>query len=121
MKIFELYNPNMKREEFDLNDDLIFFMRNDPQFYRGEYHPFLQKFKRHCEAGRGVRPAAFAPIVQKAFEHYKNTFPVEGMEQQLSRPALEEICDKLQGEETNFYHDEKQRATEKKDDPTRTI
>ncbi len=62
MKIFELYNPNMKREEFDLNDDLIFFMRNDPQFYRGEYHPFLQKFKRHCEAGRGVRPAAFAPV-----------------------------------------------------------
>ena len=121
MKIFELFNPNMKREDFDLHDDLIFFMRNDPQFYRGEYHPFLQKFKRHCDAGRGVSPTAFAPIVHKAFEHYKNTFPVEGMEETLTRHDLEEVCDKLQGEETEHYHEEKKKDTEKKDDTKRVI
>jgi hypothetical protein len=121
MKIFELYNPNLKRDDFDLNDDLIFFMRNDPQFYRTEYHPFLQKFNRHCDAGRAVSTKAFAPIVLKAFDHYRNTFPVEGLEEKLSNRDLEEVCDKLQGEETNFYHEEKRKATEKKDDTKRAI
>jgi hypothetical protein len=121
MKIFELFNPNTKREDFDLADDLIFFMRNDPQFYRGEYHPFLQKFNRHCDAGRSIKSNAFIPIVKKAFEHYQNTFPVEGMEEQLSAQDLEEVCDKLQGEETNFYHENKKKATEKKDDTKRAI
>lgn len=121
MKIFELFNPNIKREEFDLRDDLIFFMRNDPQFYRSQYHPFLQKFNRHCDAGRGVSPKAFIPIVKQAFESYKNTFPVEGMEETLKREDLEEVCDKLQGEETNYYHEQKKTATEKKDDTKRTF
>lgn len=121
MKIFELYNPNLKREDFDLADDLIFFMRNDPQFYRGEYHPFLQKFKRHCDAGRSVSNKAFIPIVRKAFEHYQNTFPIEGMEQQLSKRDLEDVCERLQGEETIFYHEEQKKKTEKKDDTKRTI
>lgn len=116
MKIFELYNPNMKREEFDLTDDLVFFMRNDPQFYRQDYHPFIQKFNRHCDAGRRVTAKAFVPIVKHAFECYKNSFPVEGMEETLSDRDLEEICEKLQSEEHNFYHEEKKKKTEKKDE-----
>lgn len=121
MRIYELYNPNLKREDFDLTDDLVFFMRNDPGFYRQQYDPFLQKFNRHCDAGRSVSAKAFIPIVKKAFESYKNSFPVEGMEQHLSNEDLEEICNKLQGEEANFYHEEKKKATEKKDDIKRTV
>jgi hypothetical protein len=113
MKIFELYNPNIKREDFDLSDDLIFFMRNDPGFFRQEYHPFLNKFNRHCDAGRKVSTKAFIPIVKQAFDHYKNSFPVEGLEEQLSERDLEEICEKLLSEETTFYHEEKKKSTEK--------
>lgn len=116
MKIFELYNPNIKRGDFDLSDDLIFFMRNDPQFYRKDYHPFLQKFNRHCDAGRSVSPKAFIPIVKHAFECYKNSFPVEGMEEQLSNNDLREVCEKLQGEEQNFYHEGKKKSNEKRDE-----
>jgi hypothetical protein len=121
MKIFELFNPNIKREEFDLKDDLIFFMRNDPQFYRKDFHPFQQKFIKHCHADREVSPKAFAPIVQRAFDQYKDMFPVEGLEEKLTEQDLQEICKKLQSEETNFYHDEKRKATEKKDDIKRAI
>ncbi len=121
MHIFELYNPNIKREDFDLGDDLTFFMRNDPKFYRQDYYPFLQKFNRHCDAGRTVTAKAFIPIVKHAFECYKNSFPVEGMEENLSEQDLEEICDKLQSEETKFYHEEKEKQSEKKDDIKRTI
>ena len=121
MKIFELFNPSIKREEFDLTDDLIFFMRNDPQFYRKDFHPFQQKFIKHCDADRSVSPKAFIPIVKKAFETYKDMFPVEGLEDRLTEQNLQEICEKLQSEETNFYHDEKKKSTEKKDDTKRTF
>ena len=121
MKIFELYNPNVKREDFDLADDLVFFMRNDPQFYRQDYHPFMQKFNRHCNAGRSVSAKAFMPIVKNAFERYKNSFPVEGMEDALTDQDLKEICEKLSGEETNHYHKEKKNTAEKKDDTKRAI
>ena len=121
MHIFELYNPNIKREDFDLADDLIFFMRNDPQFYRKDYHPFLQKFNRHCDAGRTVTAKAFVPIVKHAFECYKNSFPVEGMEEQLREKDLKDICEKLQSEETQFYHEEKEHQSEKKDEVKRTF
>ncbi len=121
MKLFELYNPNMKRDDFDLQDDLIFFMRNDPQFYRQDYHPFLQKFNRHCDAGRKVGTKAFIPIVNRAFECYQTSFPVEGLESKLSERDLEEICEKLQVEETKFYHEDKKKETEDSDDLTRNI
>jgi hypothetical protein len=121
MKIFELFNPNMKRDDFDLTDDLIFFMRNDPQFYRKDFHPFQQKFIKHCDADRSVSAKAFAPIVKQAFETYKDMFPVEGLEDTLTEQNLKEICEKLHSEETNFYHEEKKKSAEKKDDIKRTI
>ncbi len=121
MHIFELYNPNIKREDFDLTDDLIFFMRNDPKFYRQEYHPFLQKFHRHCDADRRVSTKAFVPIVTKAFESYKDSFPVEGLEEKLSEENLQDVCEKLQAEETQFYHDEKNKKTETTDETKRTV
>jgi hypothetical protein len=121
MKIFELFNPNMKREEFDLHDDLIFFMRNDPQFYRKELLPFQQKFTRHCDSGRSVSSKAFEPIVKRAFDRYKDMFPVEGMEDTLTKRDIQEICEKLQGEEINHYHEEKKNTAEKKDDTKRAI
>ncbi len=121
MHIFELYNPNIKREEFDLSDDLVFFMRNDPQFYRKDYHPFLQKFNRHCDAGRTVTAKAFIPIVKHAFECYKNSFPVEGLEEKLSESDLKDICEKLQSEEHKFYHDEQDKKSEKTDEVKTTF
>jgi hypothetical protein len=121
MKIFELYNPNVKREDFDLADDLVFFMRNDPQFYRQDYHPFMQKFNRHCDAGRSVSAKAFMPVVKNAFERYKNSFPVEGMEDALTDQDLKEICEKLSGEETQFYHDGKNKKAEKDHEIKRTV
>jgi hypothetical protein len=116
MKIFELYNPNVKREDFDLVEDLAFFMRNDPQFYRQDYFPFLQKFNRHCDAGRTVTAKAFIPIVKRAFNAYQTSFPVEGLESSLSDNDLEEICERLQSEEAKFYHEEKQKNLENKNE-----
>jgi hypothetical protein len=59
--------------------------------------------------------------VKKAFDHYQNTFPVQGLESKLDEADLKEICEKLHGQEIEQYHEEKKKTTEKKDDPKRTF
>lgn len=121
MKIFELYTQKMNRDEFDLNDDLIFFINNDPEFYRKDYYPFIRRFKNHCDHDKEVKVSAFVPIVKKAFSHYQNTFPVQGLESKLKEDDLQEICEKLHGQEMEHYQNEKKKSTENKDDTKRTF
>lgn len=116
MKIFELfgYQPLKPEVDFDLHDDLSFFMNNDPEFYRQEYFPFLDKFNKHCDAGRAVHPKAFAPMVIKAYKVYKNKFPSEGLSDALSEEDIHDICEKLQSAQLKHYHEEKEKTRDKK-------
>lgn len=115
MKIFELFGqqPLKPEVDFDLQDDLVFFINNDPEFYRRSYFPFINKFNQHCSAGRVAHPKAFAPIVVKAYKEYKNKFPVEGLEEELPVDQIENICEKLQNEQLEHYHKEQENKAEK--------
>lgn len=114
MKIFELFDeqPLDSKLDFDLQDDLIFFMHNDPEFYRKEYYPIHRKFKKILDSERNVSAKAFAPLVKKAYSQYLNKFkeelPVEKLEEELQEKELEEICEKLLSFETEHYHKEKE-------------
>ena len=123
MKIQEMFGfkPEPPKLDFDLHDDLMFFMNNDPAFYRQEYYPFLNKFKNHCNAGRNVTPKAFAGIVRRAYEDYKNKFPLPELDEQLDEREIEEICEKLQTQENKNYNDEVKRKQEKKNETPRTF
>jgi len=114
MKIFELFDQSEDKSkiDFDLQDDLIFFMNNDPDFYRKEFHPFLTKYKRHCDAGRQVSSKAFFPIVKKAYEEYQNKFQVEQLENDLPESILKEICEVLNGQCMQNYQEEKKKEND---------
>ena len=116
MKVYEVfgYTPERKEVDFDLQDDLMFFMNNDPEFYRKDYFPFLNKFKHHCDCGRSVSPKAFVPIVEKAYKNYLAKFPVQELDETLKENDLHDICEKLQHQELQNYHDEKDKQAEKR-------
>lgn len=123
MKIFELFGsqPLKPEVDFDLHDDLMFFMNNDPEFYRQDYFPFLDKFTHHCNAGRVVSPKAFSPMVIKAYKLYKNKFPIKELEEDLSDADVKDICEKLQSQQLQHYHNEKEKKLEKKNETKRTV
>lgn len=116
MKIQEMFGVQVAppKLEFDLHDDLMFFMNNDPSFYRQHYYPFVNKFRRHCEAGRSVRPKAFVSIVKKAYEDYKQKFELPDLDETLEENDIREICEKLQTQEVRHYDDEKNKKQESK-------
>lgn len=123
MKIQEMFGfqPAAPKLDFDLQDDLIFFMNNDPEFYRSQYYPFLNKFKHHCHAGRAVTPKAFEGLVKKAYDTYKTKFPLPELDENLEGRELEEICEKLQNQEQKNFEDEVQKKHEKKNETKRTF
>ena len=100
MKIFELFNPDkFKDEEFDIKDDLMFFMNNQPEFYRKHYYPSMCKFKSMHEAGKKLSPAAFRPMVEKAYKMYTSEFPLESLDDTINKETCEEICTKVHSTE----------------------
>lgn len=87
---------------YDLKDDLICFMRNDPQFYRKDYFPVINKFVEYIKDGKNVQSRAFESLVVKAYEQYQKKFPVEGLEPSLKKEMCEEICNEIHTSECEF-------------------
>jgi hypothetical protein len=105
MNIDELLdNKKDKKKEslgYDLMDDLMFFMNNDPQFYRKRYYPTMLKFDRYCKDGKQVSPRAFEGLVREAYESYRNKFQqVEGLEPKLDGEICEKLCRQIHEQET---------------------
>lgn len=74
MKIDEFFTPSDNDNRnlgFDIVDDTIFFMRNDPMFYRKEYFPAVTKIADLHRAGKNydVREI-LSPCIEKALEAY---------------------------------------------------
>jgi hypothetical protein len=103
MNINELFGSDKdKRKDlgYDLKDDLIFYMQNDPAFYRKSYFPTMLKFDKYCKEGKQVSSKGFEKLVKYAYECYQNKFPVEGLEKNLETEMCEDICNALHEQET---------------------
>jgi len=95
MMEYQLNEPSKKELGYDLCDDVMCFMNNEPSFYRKEYFPVMHKFKEYVKAGKEVQPRAFESLVKKAYESYKNRYTVEGLEETLDKEMLEKICNEI--------------------------
>lgn len=94
-------NTNKQKElGYDLMDDLMFFMNNDPDFYRKRYYPSMIKFDRYCKEHKRVSPTGFEKLVQEAYDIYKEKFPVEGLGKDLDKEICEKLCQQIHEQET---------------------
>jgi hypothetical protein len=109
MKAFEITDPQKDKLDFDLHDDVIFFMNNDPEFYRQSYFPVQHKFHSICEAGREINPKSLRSVVKRAYESYKSKFPMPQLKEKLEETDLDEICEKLYRQEIDYVDQQKQR------------
>ena len=108
MNTNELFGSDKDQKKdlgYDLKDDLIFYMHNDPAFYRKEYFPTMLKFDKFCKEGKQVAPRGFENLVKYAYECYQNKFPVEGLEKSLDKQMCKEICEYLHTQETKNCED----------------
>lgn len=102
---FKQEDSSKKELGYDLCDDMMCFMNNESTFYRKDYFPVMHKLKEYIKAGKEVHPRAFEGLVKKAFETYKNKFPVEGLDQALDKEMLEKICNEIHRSEIQNIKD----------------
>ena len=100
MKITEVINlEKFNADEYDIKEDLIFFMNNDPIFYRKMYYPSLLKFRDAYKKDNNFDCEEFAPMVSQAYKMYQKKFPVQNLKSSLDKTMLDEICSKVYEQE----------------------
>jgi hypothetical protein len=114
MKIRELFEnfPDKRSTDlveevpFDLGEDLIYFMKNDDDFYRRHYYPQLIKCKHELKKRGDVSNSFFEDVVKKAFECYSNKFGVNtNLPESLEEEEFNTVCEKLKAEEIKNIND----------------
>ena len=114
MKITDLFESlpiRINKEDpdklpFDLADDLLFFMRNDDDFYRRNYYPHVVKCIAHVKKGNDLSPKVFAPMVKHAYECYTKKFPVRQLPETIEKGICEQVCKKIRDEENKNIKDD---------------
>lgn len=109
MRVDELFSHNDDKKEldFDLIDDLIFFIQNDHNFYRTDYYPFISKFHKYLKSGAETSPSLFKNIVLRAYNVYRSKFNVDGLDDKLTIEQIKEVCNKLYNLEHSTARKEK--------------
>lgn len=109
MKINEFAQNNEQQINFDVVDDTIVFMRNDPMFYRKSYFPTVAKMADMHRAGKDVNPETlFGPVVDQAMEGYckrykltrspSDLFTTDDRQNIINRITTEELEEIKKGE-----------------------
>lgn len=77
---------------YDLLEDVVYFINNDDEIYRKLVFPLIIKYK-HPD------PTHCIPVIQQGYESYKKRYPIKLLPDTLSRVQLEkagsllsEIC-----------------------------
>ena len=77
MKINEFIENDETGINFDIVDDTIVFMRNDPMFYRKSYFPAITKMADAHRAGNSYEvESMLGPVVDQAMDNYCKRYKI---------------------------------------------
>lgn len=96
MKIFEV----TEKLDFDLVDDLTFFMEDDDGCYKTYLLPLEDKIEAEFRKGKSVPLNLFVRAVRESYKMYKNKFDMPDLPESLDHDTIKDCCIKLQ----DMYH-----------------
>jgi hypothetical protein len=77
MRIDEFAQKEEFKPQFDLADDTLVFMRNDPMFYRKHYLPAMIKFAKFVNDGNKEKARnSVLPVVDRGIVDYCKKFNI---------------------------------------------
>lgn len=93
---------NDKGLPYDVVEDTLCYMRNDPMFYRKHYYPTIAKLADHHRAGKKFDPASLlSPMIEKGCDAYCRKYNIaRSPEEIFSNDDRNNILEKIQTEET---------------------
>ena len=85
-----------KREiDFDLPEDLLYFMNNDDDVYRRHLFPLVSKCLHSISVKKPVNPLMFKPAVHQGYKVYIKKYPIRELPDELDDKVCNEVSKKM--------------------------
>ena len=92
---------------YDLVEDLTFFMQNDDDVYRRHTFPSVMKCIDTIKAKKQLSPSIFERAVEESYKNYIRKFPIRQLPNELEDEVFEEVCKKLHDDFSRDYDEGK--------------
>ena len=104
----EFINKEEGTLDYDLAEDLTFFMNNDDDVYRRSVYPAVVKCINAFEKKTSVKPSVFKQAAVESFRAYAAKYPIRSLPADLDEELCNEVCEKM-------YNDVQESLSDKKD------
>lgn len=100
-------NNGDKREvNYNLAEDLIFFMNNDDDTYRKHVYPSIVRCIENFNAKKSS-PSIFKNAVDESYKNYLKKYPIRELPDNLDEEVCKEACEKMHEEVCQHIKDGK--------------
>ena len=100
--VFSQHHDEEKKKddelEFDLAEDISFYLNNNDDAYRRHMYPVVTKCINRIKSNQPTHPSIFKIAVLKGFKDYSDEFPQRQLPVKLDDKMCEEICKELHEE-----------------------
>jgi hypothetical protein len=81
--------------DFDLADDLVFYLNNDDDIYRRFLHPAILKCIDRIKAEEEVKYTIFKSAVSNGYKRYVQQYPIRELPDTIDPKIWKEVCKKI--------------------------
>jgi hypothetical protein len=97
VKIVEFTDKDNMQLPFDVVDDAVVFMRNDPQFYRKQYFPAIASIADTVRGGKDIDRSVLGSLVDNGISSYCKKYniarkPADVFTMEDREAIIEKIC-----------------------------
>jgi hypothetical protein len=93
--------------DYDLAEDLIYFMNHDDNAYRRYTHPAIVKCLDSHDRNKVSKSHIFEPAIEECYKLYIKRFPIRELPNNLNEKQLKKISEKIHEEVHKHIEDGK--------------
>jgi len=95
---FVEYKNGEAELQFDLAEDLVYFMNHDDESYRRHLYPTIATCLHKHKKNESIRPGIFKKAATDSYQKYLQQFPIRELPECLDDKLIREVCGKLHEE-----------------------
>ena len=92
---------------YDLVEDLAFYMHNDDDMYRHHVFPSVMQCVSGMKSKKNLSPNVFKAAVEESYKNYVKKVPIRQLPTSLDEELCNEVCKKLHDDFRKDYEDGK--------------
>lgn len=94
-KKFVKKNGETTELNFDLAEDLSFYMNHDDDLYRRHVYPAVVKCKDRIKNKQTTNPSVFASAVKECYKEYVTKYPMRELPEDITDRQCLQVCKRL--------------------------